>query len=49
MEGRIKSLKGKVDFATINLTLESKPVPGPLGIIFKGIGWGIKKLFVLRD
>jgi hypothetical protein len=49
MEGRIKSLKGKVDFATINLTLESKPVPGPLGIVFKGIGWGIKKLFVLRD
>lgn len=49
MEGRIKSLKGKVDFATIHLTLKSKPVPGPLGVVFKGIGWVIEKLFVLRE
>lgn len=49
MQGRIKSLKSRVDFATVRLNLERKPVLGPLGYAFKGLWWGIKKLFVLRD
>ena len=49
MEGRIKALKGQVEFATIRLYLERKPIPGPLGYVFKGLWWGIKKLFVIRD
>jgi hypothetical protein len=49
LEGRIKSLKGQVDYATVNLHLKRKPIPGPLGCLFKGLWWGIEKLFVIRD
>jgi len=49
MEGRIKSLKGQVDLATIDLRLQKKRVLGPLGYLFKGIWWGVKKLFILSD
>ncbi len=49
MEGIIKSLKGQVDFATVELSLERKQILGPLGYVFKGLWWGVKKLFVLRD
>lgn len=48
MEGRLKKLKGQIDFASITLTLEEKRVLGPLGYLFKGIGWIIKKLFVIK-
>ena len=49
MEGRIKSLKGQVDFATVTLRLERRPILGPLGYVFKGLWWGVEKLFVIRD
>jgi hypothetical protein len=49
MEGIIKSLKGQVDFATVELSLERKQILGPIGYVFKGLWWGVKKLFVLRD
>ena len=49
MEGIIKSLKGQVDFATVELSLERKQILGPLGYVFKGLWWGVKKLFVLRN
>ena len=49
MEGRIKSLKGQADFATVTLNLERKPILGPLGYLFKGLWWGVGKLFVIRD
>lgn len=49
MEGRIKSLKGQVDFSTITLALERKPILGPLGYLFKGLWWGVEKLFVIRE
>jgi hypothetical protein len=48
LEGRFKALKGQVDLATIDLTLERKIILGPLGYLFKALGWGIEKLFVLR-
>ncbi|HPO13031.1 MAG TPA: DUF4349 domain-containing protein [Candidatus Hydrogenedentes bacterium] len=48
MEGRIKSLKEKVDFATITLSLERGKILGPFGYLFKGLWWGIEKLFVIR-
>jgi hypothetical protein len=48
MEARMKSLKGKADYATIDLTFERKPVPGPLGYLCKGIWWGVEKLFIIR-
>lgn len=49
MEGRINSLKGQVDFATVTLSLERKPILGPLGYLFKGLWWGVEKLFVIRE
>lgn len=49
MEGRIKSLRGKVEYSTLSLNLERKPILGPLGYLFKGLWWGVEKLFVIRE
>ncbi len=49
MEGRIKLLKGRVDFATVTLNLERRAILGPLGYLFKGLWWGVEKLFVIRE
>jgi hypothetical protein len=53
MEGRMKSLKEQADLATIELKLnapmaEKKPIYGPLGYLFKGLWWGVEKLFIIR-
>jgi len=49
MEGRIRALRGQIDYATVVISLNRKPVLGPLGYVFKGLFWGVGKLFVLRD
>lgn len=49
MEGRIKSLKGQVEYATVRLNLNRKTILGPLGYLFKGVWWGLEKLFVVRE
>ena len=49
MTAQIKSLKGRADFATIDLTLSRKQILGPLGYLFKGLFWSIEKLFVIQD
>lgn len=49
MEGRLRVLKSQVQLATLNLHLERRKIPGPLGLVFKAVGWTIGKLFVLRD
>lgn len=49
MTAQIKSLKGRADFATIDLTISRKQILGPLGYLFKGLFWGIEKLFVIQD
>ena len=36
-------------FAAITLDFTRKPILGPLGYVFKGLWWGIEKLFVLRN
>jgi len=48
MAARLKALKGRVDYATVRLGLSRRPVLGPLGYLFRGVWWGIEKLFVLR-
>lgn len=48
MAARMKSLKGKADYATLHLTLERKPILGPFGYLCKGVWWGVEKLFVIR-
>ncbi len=48
MAARLKALKGRVDLATVRLSLRRRPILGPLGYALKGIWWGIERLFVLR-
>ena len=49
MEARLKSLKGQVDFATLDLSFQRKPILGPLGYVVHGVWWTVSKLFVIRD
>jgi hypothetical protein len=49
MTAQIKSLKGRADYATIDLTLSRKQILGPLGYFFKGLYWGIEKLFIIQE
>lgn len=52
MEARIKTLRGRVDFAVLDLNLRQQPpakILGPLGYLFKGLCWTVEKLFVIRD
>jgi len=49
MTAQIKSLKGRADYATIDLTLSRKQILGPLGYLFKGLYWGIEKLFIIQE
>jgi hypothetical protein len=48
MEQRIRSLSGKVDYATIDLDLNRKKIYGPLGLAFKWTGDLIGKLFFIQ-
>lgn len=49
MEGKLKLLKGQVDYATVDVSFRRKKILGPLGLVFQGLWWGIEKLFVIRD
>lgn len=52
MEARIKALKGRVDYAVLDLHLSQKPpakILGPLGYLLKGLYWTVEKLFVIRE
>ncbi len=48
MQGRMDSLKSKVEFAELDVYFHRKPILGPLGYVFKGVWWGIEKMFVIR-
>ena len=50
MEGRRERLQGQVDLATVHVTLtppEARRILGPLGYVAYGIGWFVKKLFII--
>jgi len=49
MEGTMKSLKGQVDLATVDLSFKKQQILGPLGYVVTGLWWVVKKLFVLSD
>lgn len=49
MQARLKSLKGKVDFASISVTVRRRRILGPLGYLFKGAWWTVEKLFVIQE
>lgn len=48
LEARLKSLAARVEHSTITLSLERKPVFGPVSQVFRGLWWGIEKLFFIR-
>jgi hypothetical protein len=49
MEARLKSLKGQVDMASLDLSFRRTEILGPLGYVVKGVFWTLGKLFVIRD
>jgi hypothetical protein len=49
MEGKLKLLQGRVDYATIDVSFKRKKILGPLGLVLQGIWWGVEKLFVIRE
>jgi hypothetical protein len=48
LEGKLKVMKGQVNFSQLNFTIEKQKIPGPLGLLYEGIAWTIGKLFVLN-
>ncbi len=52
MTARLESLKGKVDYASLSVTLKAERkerVLGPLGYVLEGAKWCVMKLFVWQD
>jgi hypothetical protein len=49
MQARLKALKGKVDLASINVSIKQQRVLGPLGYLLKGAWWMVEKLFVIQE
>lgn len=52
MTARLKAMKGKVDYASLTVTLKAKKhekVLGPVGYVWEGAAWCVKKLFVWED
>ncbi|MDF2447240.1 MAG: hypothetical protein K0S46_2476 [Moraxellaceae bacterium] len=55
IEGSLKRLRNDIAYSAVDLQLtpraEEKPrkILGPLGYLFKGTGWVLKKLWVIRD
>jgi len=48
MEAKMQQLSGRINFSVINLTFAREQILGPLGYLFKGIYWGLEKLFVIQ-
>jgi len=48
MQGRMNFLKSKIKFAKLDVYFHRKPILGPLGYVFKGVWWGVEKMFVIR-
>ena len=48
MEAKMLQLAGYIQCSVIRLTFEREQILGPLGYLFKGIFWGLGKLFVFR-
>lgn len=52
MTARLKAMKGKVDYASLTVQLNAKKyekVLGPVGYVWEGAVWCVKKLFVWED
>jgi hypothetical protein len=49
MQARLKALKGKVDLASVDVSISRKRILGPLGYVIKGVFWTVGKLFVIQE
>ncbi len=52
MTARLRAMKGKVDYATLTVTLKAQKhekVLGPLGYVWEGTVWCVTKLFVWQE
>lgn len=48
IEGRRKALANRIDLSLVRVYIIQKKIYGPLGYLTIGVGWMIKKLFVLN-
>lgn len=48
LEGRLKALRGNVEYAEVQITLKKERILGPLGLVLHGIWWAVRKLFVIQ-
>lgn len=48
MQARLKALKGKVDLASINVSITRRQILGPIGYVLKGAWWTVEKLFIIQ-
>jgi len=48
MQARLRKLKGRVDLASVNVSINRKVILGPLGYLLKGAWWTVEKLFVIQ-
>ena len=48
LEARMKTLRSEVALSTLHVNIDRERIPGPLGVVTKGSGWVLKKLFVLN-
>lgn len=49
IQARFKALKGKVDLASIDVSITRRRILGPLGVVLKGAWWVVGKLFVIQE
>ncbi len=49
MQARLKALKGKVDLASIDVSIKRQRILGPLGYLLKGAWWTVEKMFVIQE
>lgn len=47
-KGSLVYLDDRLMFSTVSVSIQKRRVPGPLGAIFYGIGWGVSKLFLIK-
>lgn len=48
MQGRLDALEKNIAYTKVRITLKRKRILGPLGYFFKGLWWGVEKLFVIQ-
>lgn len=48
LEAHLKRLDDQIALADVNVTIRQKRIYGPVGAVFYGLGWTVRKMFVIR-